>query len=176
MLLTSLIILQVIPSLIGYIITVLYFNCVIWSFLEHNFRWWAKLTSTFLVISFCLEQQAGFRVCDVPVVPITFRFIIPLTWCHCRSITPSWNLSTILSWSSSTFWTLPVYQSNSWWEIPSLPLDGLCYHQQHFCLPPTQTCSCFVLYLDFLAIQHLFFTLEYYHLLCQECHENFTTS
>ena len=29
----------------------------------------------------------------------------------------------------------------------------------------TQTCSCFVLYLEILAIQHLFFfTLEYYHL------------
>ena len=32
--------------------------------------------------------------------------------------------------------------------------------------PPTQTCSQFVLYLGFLAIQQLFFfTLEYYHLL-----------
>ncbi len=30
--------------------------------------------------------------------------------------------------------------------------------------PPTQTCSCFVLYLRILPIQHLFFTLEYYHL------------
>ena len=35
----------------------------------------------------------------------------------------------------------------------------------------------FVLYLEILAIQHLFFfTLEYYHLLYQECRENFTTS
>ena len=34
----SLIILQVIPSLIGYIIIILYFNCATWSlFLEHNF-------------------------------------------------------------------------------------------------------------------------------------------
>src|SRR4051812_26265653 len=41
----------------------------------------------------------------------------------------------------------------------------------------TQTCSCFVFYLELHAIQQLFFlTLEYYHLLCQECRENFTTS
>ena len=38
---------------------------------------------------------------------------------------------------------------NSGWEIPSLPLDEFCYHRQHSCLPPTQTCSYFVLYLDF---------------------------
>ena len=38
--------------------------------------------------------------------------------------------------------------------------------------PPTQTYSCFVLYLEILAIQHLFFfALKYYHLLCQECCE-----
>ena len=40
-----------------------------------------------------------------------------------------------LSWSSSTFWALPGYQLNSWWEIPSLPLKDLCYHEQHYCLP-----------------------------------------
>ena len=33
------------------------------------------------------------------------------------------------------------------------------------------------LFLEFLAIQRLFFfTLDYYHLLCQVCCENFTTS
>ena len=91
----SLIILQVIPSLIGYIIIVLNFNCATWSlFPKHNFRWWAKLTSIFLIISFRLEQQAWFWVCVVPMVPITFRFIIPLTWCHRRSITSSWSLSS----------------------------------------------------------------------------------
>ena len=36
----------------------------------------------FLVIPFHLEQQAWFLVCVIPVVPISFRFIIPLTWCH----------------------------------------------------------------------------------------------
>ena len=124
-----------IPSLFGYIIIILNFYCATWSFAEHNFRRWANLTSIFLVIPFVLEQQAWFRVCVVLVVPITFRFIIPLTWCHHRLITSSWNLSTIVSWSSSTFWALTGYQSNSWWEIQSLPLDDLCYHGQHSCLP-----------------------------------------
>ena len=146
-------------------------------FPEHNFRRWAKRTSIFLVISFRHEQQAWFWVCVVLVVPITFRFIRPLTWCHRRSITPPWNLSTNVSWPSSTFWALPGYQLNSWWEIPSLP-SMICVVIDHLiAFPPTQTCLCSVLYLGFLAIQHLFFlTLEYYHLLCQECCENFTTS
>ena len=71
------------------------------------------------------------------MVPITFRFIIPLTWCHRRWSTSSWNLSTNMSWSSWTFWALPRYLSNSWWKIPSLPLNDLCYHRQHSCLPNT---------------------------------------
>ena len=52
------------------------------------------------------------------MVLITFRFIIPLTWCRRWLITSSWNLSTN---SSSTLWVLPGYQLSSWWEIPSLP-------------------------------------------------------
>ena len=54
----------------------------------------------------------------------------------------------------------------------------ICFIIDHFvAFRSTQTWSCFVLYLDFLAIQQLFFfTLEYYHLLCQECCENFTTA
>jgi len=77
--------------------------------------------SIFLVISFLLEQQTWFRVCVVPMVLITLRFIIQLAWCHRRLVTSSWNISTNVSWSSSTFWGLPGYQSDSWWEIPSLP-------------------------------------------------------
>ena len=100
-----------------------------------NFDGELILQSIFLVISFVLEQQAWFRVCVVPMVPITFCFIIPLTWCHRRSVTSSWNLSTNVSWSSSTFWGLPRYLSNSWWEIPSFALDGLGYHPQHYCIP-----------------------------------------
>ena len=173
----SLIILQVIPSLIGYIIIVQTFNCATRSFPEHNFRWWAKLTSIFLVILVRLEQQAWFQVCAFPLVPLTYRFIIPLTWCHRRSITSSWNLSTNVSWSSSAFGALPGYQLNSWLEIPSFPSMNCVVIDHFIAFPPTQTCSCSVLYLEFLAIQHLFFfTLEYYHLLCQECHEDYSTS
>ena len=159
----SLIILQVIPSPIGYIIIVLNFNCATWSFFSaHNFWWWAKLTSIFLIISVRLEQQAWFQVCVLPMVPITVCFIIPLTWCRRWLITSSWNLSTNVSWLSSTLWALPGYQLSSWWEIPSLPLM-VCVIIDHFiAFPPTQACSCLVLYLEFIAIQHLFFfTLEY---------------
>ena len=136
-----------------------------------NFRRWTNLLSILIVISFRLEQQAWFRVCVVPLVPITFHFIITLTWCRRRSITSSWTLATKVSWSS-TFWAHPWYQLNSWWEIPSLPSMN-CIIVDHFiALPPTQACSCLVLYLEFLAIQQLFFfTLEYYHPLCQECSE-----
>ena len=111
------------------------------------------------------------------MVPITFRFIIPLTWCRRWLITSSWNLSTNVSWSSSTLCALPGYRLSSWWEIPSLP-SMICVIIDHFiAFPPTQACSCLVLYLEFLAIQQLFFfTLEYYHLLCQVCRKNFTTS
>ena len=156
---------------------VLNFNCAAWSFfLEHKFRRWANLTSIFIVISFRLEQQAWFRVCVVPLVPITFHFIITLTWCHHRSITSSWTLATNVSWISSTFWAHPGYQLNSWWEIPSLPSMN-CIIVDHFiAFPPTHACSCLVLYLEFLAIQQLFFfTLEHYHLLCPQCCEKFTT-
>ena len=64
---------------------------------------WANLTSIFLVITIVLEWQAWFQVCVVPMVSITSRVIIPLAWCHRRSVTSSWNLSTNVSWSSSTF-------------------------------------------------------------------------
>ena len=174
----SLIILQVIPSLIGYILIMLNCKCATWPFFpEHNYRWWAKLTSIFLIISFCFGQQAWFWVCVVRMVPITFCFIIPLTWCYRRSITSSWNLSTNVSWSSSAFWALPGYQLNSCWVIPSLP-SMICVISDHFiAFRSTQSCPCFVLYLEFLAIQRLFFfSLEYYHLLCEKCRGNFTTS
>ena len=100
------------------------------------------------------------------MVPITFRFIIPLTWCRHWLITSSWNLSTNVSWLSSTLWALPGYQLSSWWEIPSLPLM-ICVTFDHlFAFRSTQNCSCFELYLEIPTIQHLFFlTLEYYHLL-----------
>ena len=75
----SLIILQFTPSPIVYIIIVLNFNCATRSlFSEHQFATIAKLTSIFLVIPFHLKQPAWFRVFVVPLVPITFHFII--TW------------------------------------------------------------------------------------------------
>ena len=50
------------------------FYCATWSFPGHKFRQWANLASIFLVISLLLEQQTWFRVCVLPVVPITFPF------------------------------------------------------------------------------------------------------
>ena len=129
-------ILQVIPSLIGHIIIMVNFNCATWSFLPGaQFRRWTNLTSILLVISFRLEYQAWFWVCVILLVPIIFRIIIPLTWCRRRSITSSWNLATNVSWTSSTFWALPRYLSNSWWEIPPFALGDLCYHRPLYCLP-----------------------------------------
>ena len=166
-----------IPSLFGYIIDVTFLTVLPGPYSRStNFRRWTNLMSILIVISFRLEQQAWFRVCVVPLVPITFHSIITLTWCHHRSITSSWTLATKVSWSS-TFWAHPGYQLNSWWDIPSLPSMN-CIIVDHFiALPPTQACSCLVLYLEFLAIQQLFFfTLEYYHPLCQECSEICSTS
>ena len=138
----------------------------------------AKLTSIFLVISFHLEQQTWPRVCVLPVVPITFRF-------HHSCDLMSSSINYIFLKTSrqicrdhcQQFDFFQVVCRNSGWEIPSLPLDELCYHRQHSCLPPTQTCSYFVLYLDFPAIQlMLCSTVEYYHLWCQECREHYSTS
>ena len=69
---------------------------------------------------FHLEQQAWFRVCVVPLVPIIFRLTIHLTRCHHRLITPSWNLSTICRDRQTTFWFLPEYQPNGWWQVTIL--------------------------------------------------------
>ena len=57
-------------------------------------------------------------------------------------------------------------------------LSMICVIIDHFiAFRSTQTCSCFVIYLEILAIQQLFFfTLEYYHPLCQECSEICSTS
>ena len=131
----SLLILQVSPSLVCYIIIVQLFNCATRSFFtEHNFRRWAKLTSIFLVIPFLLDQQTWFRVCVVPLVPITFHFIIHLTWCHRRSIT-SWNLSTkcvviIINLMSSSRISNEFMMRNT-----ILALDDLRYHRPLYCLP-----------------------------------------
>ena len=68
-----------IPSLFGYIIIVTILTVLPGPYSRStNFRRWTNLTSILIVISFRLEQQAWFRVCVVPLVPITFHFII--TW------------------------------------------------------------------------------------------------
>ena len=134
-----------IPSLFGYIIVVTILTVLPGPYSRStNFRRWTNLTSIFLVITFHLKQQAWVRVCVVTVVPITSCFIIPLTWCRRWLTTSAWNLSTIVSWSSSTLWALPGIQLNSWWVIPSLPLDDSCSHRPPYCLPFNTTCSCFV--------------------------------
>ena len=142
---TSLLPDHAIPSLFGYIVVVTNSNGATWSlFSEHQFATIAKHTSIFLVIPFHLKQQAWVRVCVVTVVPITSCFIIPLTWCRRWLTTSAWNLSTIVSWSSSTLGALPGIQLNSWWVIPSVPLDDSCSHRPLYCLPFNTTCSCFV--------------------------------
>ena len=158
------------PSLIGYHHSA-NFNYATWPYSRSiNFDGELILQSIFHVISFVLEQQACFWFCVVPMVPITFCFIIPLTWCHHQSVTSSRNLSTNVSWSSSTFWGLPRYLSNSWWEIASFALDGLGYHPQHYCIPsntnivPVLCCTLSSL-LSNLCYDS---TAEYYHLWCQE--------
>lgn len=113
-----------------------FFNYATWSFFpEHHFRGWPKLMLSFFVIPFHLERLDWSWPCILLVVPIIFRCISPFALCRRWLVTSSWNLSTNVSWSSSTFWALPGYQSNSRWEIPSFPLNDLCYHQQHYCLP-----------------------------------------
>ena len=174
----SLIILQVIPSPIGYIIIVLNFNCATWSFFsKHNFRRWANLMSNFLVISFLLEHQTWFRVYVTPLVSITFCFII--IWLD--GIADRLHLHEILRQMCREHHQHSELFQDIYWILDEKYhplLSIICVIIDHFiAFHLTQTCSCFVLYLEILAIQQLlFFTLEYYHLLCQECCENFTTS
>ena len=112
------------------------FNCATWSFfLEHNFRWWAKLTLIFLIISFRLELQAWFRVSVVTMVLITFRFIIPLTCCRCWLITSSWSLSTkfvmiIINILTPSWISIEFMMGNT-----ILALDDLCGYRPLWCLP-----------------------------------------
>ena len=173
----SLIILQAIPSLIGYIIIVLNFNCATGSFPKQKFRRWANLTPIFFVISFVLEQQAWFRVCVVPMVSITFRFIIPLTWCHHRSVTSSWkslDKFVVIIVNSLTFSKLCVeIQDEKYHPCPRwilLSSTTLLPSHQHnlfvFGVIPWVPCH--------PAIVLLY--SEHYHLLCHQCCENYTTS
>ena len=69
------------------------------------------------------------------MVPIIFRFIIRLTWCHRRPITSPWNLSTeivmiIINILSSSRISIEFLMRNT-----ILALDDLCYHRPLDCLP-----------------------------------------
>jgi hypothetical protein len=71
----SLIIPQVIPSLIGYILSCQLLTVLPGLYARSNSRRRSKLTSILLVLSFHLEQQTGFRACDISVVSLTSNFI-----------------------------------------------------------------------------------------------------
>ena len=129
---------HVIPSLIGYIIIVLNFNCATWTFPVHKFRQWANLASILLVISLLLEQQTWFRVCVLTVVPITFRFhhsfdlmsssinyiFLKTSRQICRDHCQQFDFFQVVCW-------------NSGWEIPSFPsmncviIDNILTSPQH---------------------------------------------
>ena len=167
-LLMSLIILHVIPSLIGYTIIGLIFNCATWSFFtEHKFRQWANLTSYLPChiispwIANLISSLFHTHGSD------NFRFTLPFAWCRWWLIIFSWNPSTNVSWSSSTFWALLGYQSKSWWEMPSSSLGNLSCHRQHPYLPFIT--NLFMLWMQLVIRLILCSTLECYHLLCQEC-------
>ena len=94
------------------------------------------------------------------MVPLTSCFIITLTWCRRWLITSAWKLSTLVSWSSSTFWAHPGYQLNSWWEISSLPLDDSYCHRPLYCVPSNKNLFVFCViprvpcYLAFVLLYH----------------------
>ena len=140
-----------------------------------NFRRWTNLTLILIVISFRLEQQAWFRVCVVPLVPITFHFII--TWLDV--VTDRLHLHELSRQRWRDHRHSELIQNINWIHdekyhpCPSM----ICVIIGNIlAFPSTQTCSCFVLYLEILATQlMLCSTLEYCYLLCQECHGKFTT-
>ena len=163
-------------QLIDYIIIV---RLTAWPFylcpssLGHNPDSALSLHQTFTIILFVLRDNSKFWDDILSTVIIAFCFTIPLAWCRRRAIASSWSLSTkfvviIINILTPSRISIKFMMGNT-----ILAPRWSCYHRPHPCLPSTQTCSCFGLNLEFLAIQHLFFfTLEYYHLLCQEGCEN----
>ena len=170
----SLIILQVIPSLIGYIIIVQTFNCATRSFPKHNFRWWAKLTSIFLVILVRLEQQAWFQVCAVPLVPLTYRFhhssdsmSSPIDYIFMKSLNKC--VMIIINILRSSRISIEFLMRNTilaprWLVLSSTTSLPSLRHKLD-------------LVMELLAVQlMLCSTLDYYHLLYQGCCEKCSTS
>ena len=144
---------HIIPSLIDYIIIVLILTVLpgpySWS---TTFRRWAKLTSIFLILSFHLEQQTWIRACVIYVVSIAFASSFLLL----DVVVARWHLHRTsrqnLSWSPSIYYLVLIYQSNSWGEIPSLPVNDSCCDRHHPWLPTNTELVMFWLYLTFLDI------------------------
>ena len=131
----NLIILQAIPSLIGYILIVQTFYCATWSFSEHNFRRWAKLMLIFLVISFLLKQLAWFRVCVISVVFNNFSlhpfFCLMLSMSDYIFMKPLDKcVMIIINIPSSPRISIEFLMRNT-----IRALDDLCYHRPLDCLP-----------------------------------------
>ena len=150
----SLIILQVIPSLIGYIILVLNFNCATWSFFpEHKFRRWANLTidlprhivcpwTASLISSLCRTHGSNkfllHHSVDLMSSPISYIFSKPLDKC----------VGIIINILRSSKISIEFLIRNTilcprWFGLSS---TTLLHSLQH------KTCFRFVLNLEFLAI------------------------
>ena len=70
------------------------------------------------------------------MAPIIFCCISPFAWCSRWSIASSWIPSTTKCHDHHQHFELfQDISRNSGWEIPSLPLDDLCYHRQRYCPP-----------------------------------------
>ena len=81
---------------------------------KHNPNSTLSLHWAFNNILVVLKDNFDFELAILSVVPTTFRFTIPFAWCRRWSITSSWNFSTNVSWSSSTFWALPGYHHSKY--------------------------------------------------------------
>ena len=89
--------------------------------------------SILIVISFRLEQQAWFRVCVVPLVPITFHFII--TWLDV--ITDRLHLHELSRQRCRDHQHSELIQDINWIHDEKYHpcLDELYYHRPLYCLP-----------------------------------------
>ena len=72
------------------------------------------------------------------MVPKTFRFIIPLTWCRRWLITSSWNLSTNVSWYHQHFELFQDINRNHDERYHPYPLIIWVIIDNIIAFPPTQ--------------------------------------
>ena len=154
------------------------FNCATGSFFpEHKLRRWANLTidlprhivcpwTASLISSLCRTHGSNnflfHHSVDLMSSPISYIFSKPLDKC----------VVIVINIPRSSKISIEFLMRNSilcprWFGLSSTTLFHSLQHK---------TCSCFMLYLEFLAIQlMLCSTLEYCYLLCQECHGKFST-